>query len=258
MSVKPDLTLVPGGADAALRWRGLGQVEDLDLVLSAVQAGDRPRAVTAVLCACATPPASEGTIWALTLAGRIGGLLAVWAGDARRNLELQLKCAGCGADLEVALPVSALAEMAQQAEAEPELEIGDAALRLRRPTGEDQRRWREADFADPGLGILETLVVGAAPDLGGQVEALSDQLAEFDPLSCFSVSTTCPDCSLEQDAPVDLEAVLLQRLQRVQAGLFRDVDILARRYGWSDTAILAMPAARRARYLEIALREDDG
>lgn len=255
MSARPDLTILPGGATAPLRFRALGRPADLDLALAGP---DRPGAVTAVLVACADPAHPAAAIWALTLAARIGGLLAVWSGSTgAAALDLALRCAapGCGAALEVELPVEALMELAREAEDEGRLQVG--ARTLRRPTGADQRRWQAEAPADPEAAILQTLLVrGDAPEDPAARAALADDLAGFDPLSCFAVTLTCPDCGAEATLPVDLEAELLARLARVQDTLFAEVDILARRYGWSDRAILSMPPARRARYLRLARAEE--
>ncbi len=251
MAARPDLSILPGGVSAALRFRGLGRVDDLDLDLASA---DRPRVVTAVLTACAEPSRDEEEIWALTLAARVGGLLAVWSdGAAAESLELRLFCPveECGADLEVALPVGALLELAREAEAVPALEAD--GLTLLRPTGADQRLWRGAAGDDPEGAILASLIRGAPVPVDLEARAtLAERLAEFDPLSCFAVTLGCPDCGAESTLPVDLEAELLARLARVQDRLFAEVDTLARRYGWTDAGILAMPARRRARYLGMA------
>ena len=252
MASRPDLTILPGGGLAPMRFRGLGQSGDLDLDLGAP---DRPRTVTAVLSACAEPAQDDEKIWALTLAARIGGLLAVWsAGAAADALDLRLRCpvAGCAADLEADLPVAALMALARDAEAEPLRDGGDEGCTLRRPTGADQRRWRTLPAGDPEGAILASLVLGGVVPAGPAARAaLAEELADFDPLSCFAVTARCPDCGHEGTHPVDLEAELLARLTRMQGRLFAEVDVLARRYGWSDEAILSMPMRRRARYLQM-------
>jgi len=255
-TTQPDLHILPGGDGAPLRFRGLGQVADLDVDLTGA---DRPAAVSAVLVNCADASAvSEDVIWGLTLAARIGGLLSIWAADgAPETLDLQQICptADCGADLEIALPVTALMDLAHEAEAEQTHTTG--GLKLRRPTGRDQRIWLGAkNAAAPETTILASLATGELPTDPDGLAALNDSLAEFDPLPCFVVAVTCPECGHAHSLPVDLEAELLARLARTQARLFAEVDVLAQRYGWTDTDILAMPARRRARYLQIARQEE--
>ncbi|WP_209425155.1 hypothetical protein [Pararhodobacter sp. SW119] len=252
MAARSDLSILPGGTGAALRFRALGRVEDLDIDFAAP---DRPRLVTTVLACCAEPPQEAGTVIALTLAARIGGLLAVWtAGNCIDTLEFRLRCpvGTCGADLEAAVPVDALMELARTAETTRGLSRAD--LTLRRPTGADQRRWRAAmPCDDPEAAILASLLEsGTLPTTQEARDDLAEALAEFDPLPAFSVAARCPDCGAEATHPIDLEGALLDRLAADQSRLFTEIDTLARRYGWRDIDILAMPARRRARYLRIA------
>ena len=265
MSIQADLAIVPGfrAARPALAWRALSGAGDLDLEFTQA---DRPRLVTEVLAACADPPLGEDEgelIWRLSLAARIGGLLAIQARTAGTDtLPLTFGCPDpeCRERMEVSLPIPDLMAMAREAEQSAETEAAlpsGGSLRLRRPTGVDQRLWRQAahaDYDDAERAVLNTLVVGGTLD-AADTPAVAEALAEFDPLSCFELDVTCPDCSKRANVPVDLEAVLLGALAREQDRILDTVDRLARRYGWSEAEILAIPPWRRQRYLA---REDAG
>lgn len=261
MVTRADLAIVPGSAPGRppCTWRALGRAGDLDLDFASA---DRPRLVSSVLLACAEPPLDDPeTVWRLSCAARIGGLLAVVAEtDGLDALELQLACPDCGAGLEVALPVAALLALARAAEATAEtgLRLASGPVRLRRPTGADQRTWRQASPADPAAAretILASLVTAGTPEPAefAEVEAA---LQVFDPLPAFEIDVTCPDCAARSDVPVDLEAVLLARLARARDDLLAEVDALARRYGWTEAEILAVPPWRRRRYRAIAGRAE--
>ncbi len=276
MAPHPDLTLCPGGlspegpadretaARGGLRFRAPGQIGEPDLASFLARGGgvqDRPALVTALLSACSEPALEARGALSLTISARIGGLLAIWVaslpeGEAEGEtgaLEIGARCAqpGCGGQFGFDLPAEALMDMAREAEAVPVLTLD--GLTLRRPTGADQQLWRSARPADPEGAILASLIRGQpVPGDPAARAALSEQLADFDPLSCFTVSLSCPDCGLAQDLPVDLEAELLHRIALVQDRIFRDIDILARRYGWSENEILALRPERRARYLRLA------
>lgn len=257
MSPPVDLTLMPAAGAPGAAWRALGGLAALDLDFSQV---DRPALVSAALAMAAPDEVDTPKIWAMTLAERIGALIAIWhqtdRGGANSGpddlLELVFRCpaAGCGSGLEVGLPVSALLAMADDARDKPETDID--GLVLRRPTGADQRNWRSARPRDSEATILSDLIVSGTPGPGTDLDAL---LQEFDPLTCFAVSTSCPDCNTASDLPVDLEAHLLGLLAVAQTRLFAQVDTLARRYGWTDAQITAMPDSRRARYLAMAKPE---
>lgn len=262
MSARTDLANVPGfkTGRAAFAWRGIGQVRDLDIDFAS---RDRPALVTRVLASCAEPPVEEDgleAIWRLSLAARVGGLLAVHAATTGADeLPLAVHCPheDCGEGMEVALPVAALLALAQEAEGASETEVeaagSGAALQLRRPCGTDQRIWRQAAYDDAEAAqaaVLDSLVVGGsvAPE---DRAAVAEAMVAFDPLSCFELDVTCPECARQADIPVDMEAVLLASLARSQGQTIADVDRLARRYGWSEAEVLAVPAWRRRRYLAL-------
>jgi hypothetical protein len=81
-------------------------------------------------------------------------------------------------------------------------------------------------------------------------------MTSFDPLVDFSVASTCPACGATAELPVDLEELALSRFAVRQRALLQEVHVLASRYGWSEDDILALPPARRARYVRMI--EDEG
>ena len=260
MSARQDLSIVPGfrAERAAFAWRGIGVLADLDLDFAS---SDPPALVTTVLANCAEPPVpveERETIWRLSLAARVGGLLAIQAATSRRDtLPLKVYCphADCGEGMEVALPFADLLALAQQAEGQSETEVSTSGgpLTLRRPRGTDQRLWGKEIYADAETAetaVLQSLITDGVLD-ESDCDVVAGVLADFDPLSCFELAVTCPECTREADVPVDLETVLLAALARVQAAMFRDVDRLARCYGWSEAEILAIPPWRRRRYLAL-------
>lgn len=261
MSVRADLSIVPGfkAARTAFVWRGIGRVSDLDIDFAS---RNRPALVTRVLAICAEPPVGDDgleEIWRLSLAARVGGLLVVHAATTGADeLPLVLMCPhqDCGEGMAVVLPMTALLALAQEAEETSEIKVtieGNRELRLRRPCGTDQRMWRQVkyeDAADAQTTVLDSLVIGASLALEDR-ETVSEALAAFDPLSCFELEVRCPECARQSSVPVDLEAALLTTLSRAQGRIIADVDRLARRYGWSEADIAALPEWRRRRYLKL-------
>jgi len=245
--------IVPGfraGRDVFV-WRGV-EAAALDLDFGS---SDRPTLVTDVLATCAEPPATEAEredLWRLSLAARVGGLLAVLASTTGSDaLDRAVRCPGCDEDLEVSLPVAVLLELARGAEActETVVDTPDGPVRLRRPRGSDQRAWRQGRHTDPETAVLASLVVTGTTRAP---EVIDEALAAFDPLTCFDLDVSCPACGLRSDVPLDLEATLLADLARAQARTIGDVAALAHRYGWSEAEALAVPAWRRRVYLDLA------
>jgi hypothetical protein len=245
-------------------WRALGQREDLDVDL--VGAG-RTEAVPALLAACLVadphddPPESLQRATRLTLSGRIGALCAIVARTERlSSLEILLRCPDdeCGAGFAVELSLVDLQELADQAERELSVEVSladRAPLRLRRPTGEDQRSWqrrRYATAAEAEREMLASLIDGnALPPDADLLRQVTDAMEDLDPLPSFRVVCRCISCDAEAEQPIDLELALLRRLQRHQRDLLGAIHRLAQRYGWSEDAVLALPSWRRDAYLAL-------
>jgi hypothetical protein len=243
-----------------MQWRGFGNLHDLDLDFHEVS---RSAAVTDLLVRCrndehdADARAAEARH--LTLAGRIGALaLIVTRTTGAAELALVLRCPECAESLQIDLPIATLLELARRAEKEPLLEVNlpDAGMiQVRRPTGEHQRQWQTQRYSSARaaqLAIVDTLVEDKHKTMArAQVDIISDALDEADPLPAFKLATICHACEMESEHAVDLEALLLAELQKVQRTLLHEVDRLAERYGWSEAAILALPHWRRRAYLAI-------
>jgi hypothetical protein len=127
------------------------------------------------------------------------------------------------------------------------------SLTMRRPTGDDLRRWRDARPASPAQArrvMLDSLV------LAGEVEpedeaAVSASIAALDPLVDFTVACRCPACGASNEVAVDLETLALTRLLARQRALLQEVHRFASHYGWTESEVLAVPPTRRARYLAL-------
>lgn len=67
----------------------------------------------------------------------------------------------------------------------------------------------------------------------------------------------CPACGATVTAYFDARSFCLQELRNRAAFIFEDIDLLARRYHWSENDILGLPQSRRTMYAELARRADD-
>jgi hypothetical protein len=100
---------------------------------------------------------------------------------------------------------------------------------------------READAADVDPDAVPEAVRAA---LAGHVAA-ADERAEV------ILDLLCLACEHAWRAPLEIAAFLWSELAAHVRRLAREVDILARAYGWSESEILAMSPARRRLYLEV-------
>lgn len=228
--------------------RPFGAAADLDLDFATA---DRPALVTSLLALCLS--GSTGDWWRRSVGERIAALVDLLVlTEGRRTLELHATCpaAGCGETFGFELPLDGL-----PAPADGPVRIaleGGRGVELRRPCGDDLRRWRSARPAtrsDAVRSMIESLCIAGEVDDADEA-ALAAALAEADPLVDFEVQGRCPACGATTAIAVDLETLVLARFANHQRAIEGELHLLALHYGWTEAQSLAVPAARRRRYLD--------
>lgn len=81
--------------------------------------------------------------------------------------------------------------------------------------------------------------------------AIARELLELDPLAAIDIVVDCPSCGRRWRAAAELGNMLWSELSALAQRLLGEVARLAFAFGWSETQILALPAARRQRYLDM-------
>jgi len=81
------------------------------------------------------------------------------------------------------------------------------------------------------------------------IEAELDRRAE---ISATALTLSCPDCGHGWNVELDMAAFAWREIEILAGRLLRQVDELARRYGWSEQEILSLSSARRRFYLDLA------
>jgi hypothetical protein len=229
---------------------------DLDIDLGDVL---RPRALTRVLNACLRDgqgqALGEEHWWHAPIGTRLQALLAVIACADSRPFDVVHACDKCGEQLEMELALPALIEFhGQRAELESvALRVDDREIVLRRPTGDDQRRWVSAPTKQRQL-VLDLVPANQRAFVANldsaAWERIDEAMATADPLIDFHAETACPACSVSHRIAIDLESLAWARLANAQRALVDDVLRLASAYYWTERDILALSPARRALYLE--------
>jgi hypothetical protein len=147
-------------------------------------------------------------------------------------------------------------------------EHGAWQVRYRLPNGSDQElaaRVARSDKAQAVDLVLERCVLEVR-DANGQLLAaddwrpvlrapLSETFSKVDAQANVSCALRCPLCGTEFTALVDAGTFLVRELTGAD-GIFVQVDQLARAYHWSEAQILALPVARRRRYLALVAGGD--
>lgn len=232
----------------AVQRRPFGAAADLDLDFACA---DRPALVTALLAQGL--PDGAGDWWRRSVGERTAALVDLLVlTEGRRCLDLHAACAapGCGETFGFELPLDALPKPLP-GPVHIALD-GGRSVEMRRPLGDDLRRWRSARPAtrrDAVRMVLDSLcVAGAVED--ADAEAVAVALAEVDPLVDFEVQGFCPACETATTIAVDLESLVLARLAGRQRAIEDELHRLALHYGWTEAQSLAVPPARRRRYLD--------
>jgi hypothetical protein len=155
-------------------------------------------------------------------------------------------CPGCGERVEAELAVDALLP------ADP----ADAGLRVR-------ARGREIEFRMPSAADVRAAADERAlaercvtSPLGGtrlgtdEVAALAERMEAAHPAGDIRLALVCPTCRHEWGERLDLAAFVAARVRADAERVLDEVHALATGYGWTEAEILALPRARRRRYLE--------
>ncbi|WPB55033.1 hypothetical protein [Xylophilus sp. GOD-11R] len=226
-----------------------------DSVLSLWEQGARlhPLDRAALLCAWARPELPATAIVDLPLGAVTEALLRLRAASFGARIRSRADCRHCGAALELNL---ACDELLQPSSLSP-------------GTGMDGMRLRPASLRDLAAVADEADTAQAARRLAarclqphaGVDEPLDDErlaaceaaLDALDPNADIGFDLRCEACGARDSAQLDIGAFLWEEIDARAQSLLWEVHTLARAYGWTESEILALGAARRARYLAMAM-----
>ena len=126
---------------------------------------------------------------------------------------------------------------------------GEERVHFRLPTVADQLL--ATSHAEPADELARRCLrpPEVAARLRRRAEAAMEALA---PSLAADLAGMCPECGAAVTLFFDARWFCLRELRQQAAFIYQDVNVLARRYHWSETEILAMPQARRAAYAELA------
>lgn len=206
-----------------------------------------------VLLALAWPEASPQQRAALPIGTRDRLLIALRIHTFGPTMGFVARCQHCGEDLEATVDIAAvLADHRALPPAEVELEIAGRNISIRNPTSLDLQEPFAAG-AEADTALLERCVAGAEGAHLPDLRALAARaLADADPLADVRFDLNCVACGGITPAVFDIVSCFWAEIERAASSVAREVHDLASVYGWSEADILAMPGARRARYLAIA------
>jgi hypothetical protein len=204
---------------------------------------------------------------ALSIGSRDAQLFALRAQTFGDAAEAQTRCPACGERLEFTLAMSELAASCRPP-AGHDLDWQDLSaddgwqLRWRVPRVEDVEALQALPrTTDRRLALLARCVDGlrcaGRPAQVSQmpetlVAAVAQHMEAFDPGADIVLAFDCDACGHHWPASFDIVGYLWSELGALARRLLRDVDTLARAYGWREPDILALSSQRRRAYLELA------
>lgn len=214
-------------------------------------------AAAVAMLARAHPDMSPESCDALPIGARDQALLRLRERIFGPHLVCRADCPDCGDPLEFDTTTATL-RIGAATPGEHVVERGDVRVALRPPGSGDVA----AAAADPDAhrSLLRRCVI--AVWRGGEAcsieqvdpemwDALGAALTELDPGADLRFALACPSCRREWSAPFDIVAILRDELTAFATRTLRDVDTLARAYGWREADILALSPLRRRLYLDL-------
>lgn len=199
----------------------------------------------------------------LSVGRRDAHLLEVHEQLFGRKLAAFVECSQCKERLEYTLSTDAFAGAGSAgATGGLALQVSDTSFKLRLPDSVDLRAvTRCGDIFQARRILVQRCIVDAhckgrpvEPETlaDESVERIAEFLATADPLGEMLIDLTCPACGNSWQIMFDIESFLWAKVTALAKRLLHEVHVLATAYGWAERDILAMAAARRQFYLEMA------
>jgi hypothetical protein len=207
-----------------------------------------------LLCAWARPDLGADALADLPLGTVTASLLRLREASFGGRIAGHVVCTHCGERLELLLEVEALLHGASADTPLADIEVDGCAVRA--PCTRDLAAVAgERDAARATRALLARCLRDPAVDaqaLGeASVRAIGDALEALDPHADLAFAVRCEACGHDSSAQLDAGALLWDEVDARARQLLVEVHLLAGAYGWSEAAILALGAARRARYLAL-------
>ena len=236
--------------------------------------GQAPAERALTLLAAACPDRTYAELAALPLGARDALLLTARERLFGAELASFARCPACAealeftariADLRAGLPDDEAPSAAAQVFRSTLHPVGPdgpaAQVIYRLPTTDDLLA--TSDIVDPASlrralaerCILEAAWGGAAVAPGelpdDVLAALAAEMGAHDPQAEVLFDLTCPACGANWQTVFDIATYFWAELAAEAKRLLREVDALARAYGWREADILALGRGRRQAYLEL-------
>ncbi len=208
------------------------------------------RALT--LLAAVTPNTTRDELADLSIGERDARLLQLRTLLLGPDAEGFVECPRCAERLEFPLATAAFAQPRELPRTLEPLACAGAVIPFRLPTSRDLAEVAAAPDEETALRRLVARCSTGANALPDEsLAALGQAILAADPQAEIALDFTCPACAHRWDLLFDIADFLWTEIAAQAQRLLREIDALARAYGWSEDEILALPAARRQTYLDL-------
>jgi hypothetical protein len=139
--------------------------------------------------------------------------------------------------------------------------LPDYQIRYRAPNTEDIAGCAGLEPASSRRKLLACCVTDAryegkafaAEELPEDIaQKVEEQIAALDPQADTLLDLTCPECHERWQEVFDIVSFFWAEIDAWARRILREVNILARAYGWRESDILALGPVRRQIYLAMA------
>lgn len=216
-------------------------------ILAVWEAGRSQHALDRALTilAAASPGATRDALADLSIGERDARLFRLRALVLGPRAEAYAECPRCTERVEFPLDTAAFTPRPEGRAS------GRPVLGLRLPTSRDLAEVVAASDDTAALRVLVERCAGRADLPNESVGTISQALLAADPQAEIRLDLTCPACAHEWELLFDIAEFFWTELSAQAQRLLREIDALARAYGWTEHEILSLPAQRRQTYLEL-------
>ena len=208
------------------------------------------------------PHASSRDLAAMPIGRRDGELLTLREGLFGSVIVALAQCPGCDDRFEVSFTVSSI-RGAPPDDGTVLVESGEYAVRARPASSADLMEVQALpDTVSRERALIARCTVEArhssrqveADELPAVVaEAVANAMSAADPQAEVQMAMVCPACGQAWRAMFDVGEFLWREIDAWAKRVLEEVHTLASAYGWAQSEILSMSAARRRRYVSMVV-----
>jgi hypothetical protein len=195
-------------------------------------------------------PGSAAELARLPIGVRDRRLLDLRTALVGRRVDCETDCPTCGERLGMELEADRLRTDPPEPH-DRTVRRGRRTIHVRPPDSRDIAAC--LGVANPERALLDRCTdLGGGPVADDVREAVAREMAALDPGAEILLDAACPACDERWQVPLDVASLAFEEVAQIATRLLREVDQLARAYGWRERDVLGLSAERRRAYVALA------